>query len=417
MRKRKGICAAAGILAALTLFAGCSKPDGEKKTESSAADSSVGSVQVESSQENSKTESSGKKNNPESSDDKNSSTESSGEKNSSQESSDDKSSSPESSGEISSLEQSTITPAVWEVTDQNGNNIYMMGSIHIAKEDASVLPDYFETAYAKCDALAVECDVLDNSVNIASLSKVLYTDGTKISDHVPASDYKNAKATLESLNYYQSMYDYYYPIMWVEMAELGVGYNIGFSDKYGVDTILLDRAKKENKEILELESVQFQLDLIVNLPEKVQLALFHDIADKDYISRTSEQLSNLYDKWRTGTIEDNYLFSENSELSKEEAAIVEEYNKIILDDRNVGMKNKIEGYLADNKKVMVVAGSAHFYGDKGIVSLLEKDGYTIRRLTADDAKQSEKAESSAVSSSAESSVQNSETDPGLPRAA
>ncbi len=397
MRKRKGICAAAGILAALTLFAGCSKPDGEKNTESSAADSSVGSVQVESSQENSKTESSGKKNNPESSDDKNSST--------------------ESSGEISSLEQSTITPAVWEVTDQNGNNIYMMGSIHIAKEDASVLPDYFETAYAKCDALAVECDVLDNSVNIASLSKVLYTDGTKISDHVPASDYKNAKATLESLNYYQSMYDYYYPIMWVEMAELGVGYNIGFSDKYGVDTILLDRAKKENKEILELESVQFQLDLIVNLPEKVQLALFHDIADKDYISRTSEQLSNLYDKWRTGTIEDNYLFSENSELSKEEAAIVEEYNKIILDDRNVGMKNKIEGYLADNKKVMVVAGSAHFYGDKGIVSLLEKDGYTIRRLTADDAKQSEKAESSAVSSSAESSVQNSETDPGLPRAA
>ena len=185
MKKRKGICAAAGILAALTLFAGCSKPDGEKKTESSAADSSVGSVQVESSQENSKTESSGKKNNPESSDDKNSSTESSGEKNnpessddknsstessgeknSSQESSDDKSSSPESSGEISSLEQSTITPAVWEVTDQNGNNIYMMGSIHIAKEDASVLPDYFETAYAKCDALAVECDVLDNSVNM-----------------------------------------------------------------------------------------------------------------------------------------------------------------------------------------------------------------------------------------------------------
>ena len=48
------------------------------------------------------------------------------------------------------------------------------------------------------------------------------------------------------------------------------------------------------------------------------------------------------------------------------------------------MEKKIKGYLDDGKTVMVVVGSGHFYGDNGIISLLEKDGCTVKSLSSAD---------------------------------
>lgn len=58
-----------------------------------------------------------------------------------------------------------------------------------------------------------------------------------------------------------------------------------------------------------------------------------------------------------------------------------EYNKAMLIDRNIGMADKIDGYLKSDKKAeyFIVVGAAHYLGEHGVIKLLEDKGYTVVR--------------------------------------
>ncbi|MCV6605024.1 MAG: TraB/GumN family protein, partial [Porticoccaceae bacterium] len=61
--------------------------------------------------------------------------------------------------------------------------------------------------------------------------------------------------------------------------------------------------------------------------------------------------------------------------SKESSALVDAF----LYDRNRGMAEKVEGFIQKGGTYFVVAGSAHFVGDKGVPVLLRKAGYSVER--------------------------------------
>ena len=52
----------------------------------------------------------------------------------------------------------------------------------------------------------------------------------------------------------------------------------------------------------------------------------------------------------------------------------------MLDDRNIGMKNKLEEYFNNGYTVFYMVGTAHLIGDQGIAKLVELDGYTVTRV-------------------------------------
>lgn len=282
--------------------------------------------------------------------------------------------------------QSTITPAVWEVTDSDGNNIYMMGSIHMADINATVFPDYFETAYSECDYLAVECDITDMQMDIFSTyQQMMYTDGTLITDHVSKESYDKVVKLLKNAGQYMSSYDYMKPMIWVELIETIAAGKSGLSEKYGVDSILIKRAKKENKGILEVESAEFQLELLFNMSDDIQSMLFDSIAKDGVIEESTEQLKNLYENWKAGTItEEDTTDAVDEDMTDEDIELLNEYNRLLLYDRNVGMADKAMAYMKDGKKVMFVVGAAHFYGDQGILKLMEDAGCTVTKLSPEE---------------------------------
>ncbi|MNO06309.1 TraB family protein [compost metagenome] len=59
-----------------------------------------------------------------------------------------------------------------------------------------------------------------------------------------------------------------------------------------------------------------------------------------------------------------------------------EYYQTTIKDRNIGMIEKIEGYLEDKSKetYFVVVGALHMVGKDGIVTRLKEKGYTVTRL-------------------------------------
>ena len=95
-------------------------------------------------------------------------------------------------------EEAECTPLMYKVTDGKGGVLYILGSIHVADDRAKDMPDYVTDAYDESDYLCVECDTFAFNSDMAAQRElaelVVYSDGSKISDHISAETYEAAKA-------------------------------------------------------------------------------------------------------------------------------------------------------------------------------------------------------------------------------
>ena len=354
-KRRIMTVAMAAVIAVCCFFGGCAQSDNEHS--SSAADESS-QMTSELSAQDSRSDGSSASSAPEYSQESSGNTES----------------------KASSDSDGTITPRIYEITDDEGHKLYTMGAIHIA--DASILnmPEYFNTAFAESDAVAVECDPSDDEPGDSSITKLTYPDGTKITDHVSAEDYQKVVNIVSASPHYSDEFIYVMPMKWLALGEEVVAKSIGMDVSYGVDSILIEKAKKDGKEILEVEGDQFQTDLMVNMPEKIQNYLFHHMAETDkYVEITGKAYMESYESWKKGELATGNQEG-NDTLSESEKELLYEYYRIMRMDRNLGMAEKAEEYLASGKTVFMAVVSAHFYGKGGIYDLMEQKGYNVRQI-------------------------------------
>lgn len=285
-------------------------------------------------------------------------------------------------------EQTPYTPAMWKVTSPEGNSIYMMGSMHALRDECYPLPDYVESAYRQAEVLAVECDITDAVASTAAslkyASQLTYPDGDSAAAHLDAGEWEEissyiAEHGLDPEDF--SQYRLWYLSQQVEALAMD---DAGLDASLGIDQHLLLDAHDCGKEIYEVESIDMQMQLFVDLDEQTVAAtmLGYCAENRDDIRQS---LIDLYEYWRAGDIdsiagEGAESETDEEDLSKESKALLEDYNKILLDDRNVGMAEAAKQLMKDGKNVFYVVGAAHFGGETGIISLLEKDGYTIERV-------------------------------------
>ncbi len=301
----------------------------------------------------------------------------------------------------SSSSDSEITPAMWKVTSSDGESvIYMMGSIHVGDESVNNMPDYFENIYDVCDSIAVEVDISDEysllessgdetsidysalSDYILLLSDLMYTDGTTISDHISEEVYNSAVSILEEYDLYSSLYDYLKPVMWTSLLESVCYTASGLSTDYGVDITIINRAKDDGKDVLEVESAELQYGLMADLSDDLVNMLLESYVADGAIDAQTQALKELYEKWKSGTITAEDVIDEIDEntMTEEEIALYSEYNQVMLADRNVGMADKAEEYMESGDTVLLLVGAAHFYGDDGILQLMQDRGYTVTEV-------------------------------------
>lgn len=287
-----------------------------------------------------------------------------------------------------------ITPMMWEVVSPDGTKVTMMGSMHALKDEVYPLPDRVMTPYEQSDILAVECDITTVSTNFAvqlkQIKEMYYKDGTTIKDHLSEDVYNGVKSFVEACGLDISAFETLKLWAISSNLELLAAQQSSLKTTNGIDQYFLDNAHENGKEIYEVESIEFQSDLLMNLSEETyQLLLSSYSAEtKDDLVK---QLEDTYQAWIKG---DYDFFAQSNDLdtmikgaeeagaplTEEEIALLEDYNKQLLYDRNITMKNAVETLLEGDKDVFYVVGVAHFAGDGGIIDLLEKDGYTVTKI-------------------------------------
>lgn len=280
----------------------------------------------------------------------------------------------------------TTNPLFYKINDSNSNtNIYLLGSIHAADDTAYPLSEIIMQAYNDSEYLAVEVDTValtnDFEVSLQLAQKMLYTDGTTIKDHLGDEMYNKMIEILNEKILYNSLYDNYKPAFFESLLENAIIKDANMDANKGIDLYFLNLAKENEKNILEIETAEFQYNLLLNNPIELDRMLIDSYIDN--YDESLEEMKKMYEAWKNGnqTVLEQLMFSEEVEnLTVDQISLLENYNKRLITDRNYGMVNTLEQYIKEEKNVFCVVGVGHVIGDEGIVSLMQKKGYNVEQL-------------------------------------
>ena len=221
-------------------------------------------------------------------------------------------------------------------------------------------------------------------VQMAALEGMLYHDGTKISDHIPEALYTQAVEALRDSGSYMSALDLYKPVLWSSFIDNALYDEYGVDSELGIDMYFLNDAHGTGKEILEVESVQFQYDMLAGYSEELQILLLEgSVYSHQNPDEGREQVHSLLEAWSSGDAEALYaLLSEEGDLeTEEERELYAEYNDAMIVKRNISMADYAEEALASGKELFICVGAAHVVGAGAMADLLAQRGYTVERVT------------------------------------
>ncbi len=263
---------------------------------------------------------------------------------------------------------------IWKI-ESDSNTVYLMGSIHFLKEADYPLDDKYDLCFEDAENVVFELN-FDSTQTPAfqqyTVLKAFYPQGETFQGSVSDSTYTLVKTKflelgvpVEKLNTLQPWF------IAITMLSLNLQ-KIGFDPKLGVDMHFFEMAKEAQKNILGLETPEYQLDLLSTLGGEDQ---------EDFIIQTIDQfddmesvLQDLVDAWDVGDLE---------KLDKLLNKGFEEYPALkqsLLIDRNYNWLEDVIEYTKDNEDYLVIVGSGHLAGEEGLVELLEAKGYSVERF-------------------------------------
>lgn len=264
---------------------------------------------------------------------------------------------------------------LWKVRSKSAT-VFILGSIHALKKDLYPLPEKIEDAFNQSDTLVVEANF--NEMNIEKtmtmLESALYPGEETLEKHISKETYIILKTRLNESGIPVELFHKNKPWFVASMITALELNKIGFNTEYGIDMHFLKEAMGR-KNILELESINYQIDLFNSFSDADQeMFLLYTLKDLGIVRK---EMDVLMKAWSSGDIKT--MESVMLKGLSEDTRLLPIYDKLIY-ERNKNMANKIEGFLNSGEIHFVVVGAGHLVGKKGIIEILRAKGYSVEQL-------------------------------------
>lgn len=293
------------------------------------------------------------------------------------------------------------TPLFYHVTGPEGQEMWLLGTIHVGDERTAYLPQEIYDAFAASDALALEINSKafeeqaenDDKVQDQISNAYYYSGGKTLESMMEEADYAKAVQYMKASGNYNMNAPYLKAYFWsnsIDNFYLRQGYAL--HGDQGVEERLHIWAEELEKEIREVESSLFQIGMLSGFSDELQLMMLKESTEtsaREYWEGTWE----LYELWCAGDeaalreeLSDEY---DPSELTEEELAeyeaqkhLLEEYNQAMSYDRNEDMLKVAINYLESGDVVFYAVGLAHLLNNvNGLVDALREAGYTVELVS------------------------------------
>jgi hypothetical protein len=269
--------------------------------------------------------------------------------------------------------QQTDKSCLWTV-DTQSNKIYLLGSLHLLKQDTYPLAAAIEKAYADSRVIVFETDIAalqEPGLQAKMLELGIYPADQNLLENLDGNTRQllEKKMSLIGLPLAQfSRFKPWFVALTLTTLELQ---RLGYNPEYGIDVYIFNRAKTDGKEISFLEPAEFQIDLLGNMVEQDQ---------NDFLSQTLKDLEvvnelagDLVKSWEDGDADRLHEL-----LSKSFENYPHLHDRLLI-QRNENWIQKIEGAMQFNKNVLFVVGAGHLVGPESVVDLLKKKGYQVKQ--------------------------------------
>lgn len=264
---------------------------------------------------------------------------------------------------------------LWKIQSE-ANTVYVLGSLHFAKREIYPLRQEIENAFDQSDFLVVEANV--NDIRKADVQKLvetaLYPANDTLEKHLSAETYERVKKEIAGAGIPPELINKQKPwflamtLVALEIVKLGLDPNLGI-DKY-----FLSKAEGKKK-ILELESLDYQINLLSGLSDKDQeLFLLYTLKDLNIMEQELDQMIQAWTSGDTKAMES--LMTRSVSEDKRLSSIFEK----LIYGRNKKMASKIESFLKTKETYFVIVGAGHLVGNQGIIELLKREGYRVEQL-------------------------------------
>lgn len=261
---------------------------------------------------------------------------------------------------------------LWEA-ERGSQKVALLGSIHLGRAEFYPLPAPIEAAYRRAGTIAVEADIGDPAALVPLLPMLMLPAGETLETKLAAPQRRRldaalartglaAPAALRMKPWFLAM-----TLSAMEMQKLG------FDPQYGIDLHYLGRARKDGKQVVELESVRGQFELLDGLGADEQLAFLDTTADSIANGQMKSELDAMVAAWRSG---DAVTLRRQVDDGLGDGPAMRRVAVALFDARNRAMAERIAA-LAGPVPPLVIVGAGHLAGPGSIVELLKSRGFRV----------------------------------------
>jgi len=259
---------------------------------------------------------------------------------------------------------------LWEIS---GNGLtapsYLFGTFHLICKDDIPFGGQLKTALQSVKEIYMELDMDDPATMMGGLLLMNMRGDSTLKNLYKEEDYKRVEKFFnDSLHMPISMFQKMKPFFLVAMLYPKM---LSCKTMSGVEEELMKLAKENKKEIRGLETMVFQASVFDSIPYTRQAKeLLKAIDSLDEYKKDFDTMVNVYKSQQLNKIED--LFSK-SEFG------MEENQDILLDNRNKNWVTQLNTIMK-KESIFIAVGAGHLVGNMGLITLLRKEGYTLRPI-------------------------------------
>lgn len=255
---------------------------------------------------------------------------------------------------------------LWKISG-NGlkHHSYLYGTIHVTCD--ATLPEKVKNALDKTDQLCLELDMDDTNMQTEMMSGMMMKNGVTMQSLASKEDFEIVDAFLtKNLGFSAKMLNTLKPFMVSAML-----YPKMIScEMQSVEGELMKFAKEQKEETIGLETVTEQLNVFDAIPYQDQMNELVKTAKSD-LDKDRNELNKMLELYKTEDVEAMYTFTQQSEN-----VLTSQFDDELLNSRNQNWIARISK-IASEKATFFGVGAAHLGGEKGVINLLRKYGFTV----------------------------------------
>jgi uncharacterized protein YbaP (TraB family) len=273
--------------------------------------------------------------------------------------------------------QQTIKKNILWSLKTNKATIYLLGSVHLLTSDSYPLDNNIETAYRASKKVVFETDI--GGMNTFAVQEKLlalgmYPEGQTLQQNISPETYSMLEKKLSEVGLSVAQLDRLRPWMCYLKLILFELQKLGFDPQYGIDQYFFNKAQQDKKEMVFLESIDYQLSLFADMnAQEEESFLQQTLKDLEVIITMFADIVSAWERGdapRLGSIL-NISFKDHPDI----------YNRFLA-QRNKAWVTKIEDLITQGDTALIVVGAGHLVGPDNLLQLLKDRGYTIEQIPA-----------------------------------